>query len=70
MELRDNSDTIVVGALGTVPRGLERGLEKLDITGRIETNKTTAPLRPASILNKVFYIYLPTPPLGQDMTQG
>ena len=38
---------IWVGALGTVPNGLERGLEELEIGGRIITNQITALLRPA-----------------------
>ena len=29
--------SIVFGALGTVPKGLEKGLESLEIRGRIET---------------------------------
>ena len=33
---------IVVGAFGTVPKGLERRLEELEISGRIEANQTTA----------------------------
>ena len=32
---------IVTGILGTVPKGLERGLEELEIRGRIETIQTT-----------------------------
>ena len=32
---------VVVGALGTVSKGLERGLEELEIRGRIETIQTT-----------------------------
>ena len=36
---------IVIGALGTAPKGLERGLEELEIRGRIETVQTTALLR-------------------------
>ena len=33
---------IVVGALGTVLKGLEKRLEELEISGRIETIQTTA----------------------------
>ena len=33
---------IVVGALGTVPKGLERGLENLEIRGRIDIIQNTA----------------------------
>ena len=36
---------VVVGALGTVLKSLERGLEVLEIRGRIETIQTTALLR-------------------------
>ena len=32
---------IMIDALGTVPKGLERELSELDIGGRIETIKTT-----------------------------
>ena len=45
--------SIVVGALGTVPRGLEKRLEKLEIRGRIETLQTTVLLRLARILRRV-----------------
>ena len=44
---------IVVGALGTVPKGLERGLESLEIRGRIETIQNTALLQSARILRRV-----------------
>ena len=40
---------IVVGALGTVLKGLAKRLEKLEISRRIETIKTTA-LRSGRIL--------------------
>ena len=36
---------VVVGTLGTVPKGLKRGLKQLEIRGRIETIQTTALLR-------------------------
>ena len=32
----------VVGVLGTVPKGLEKGLEEVEIEERIETIQTTA----------------------------
>ena len=38
---------ILFGALGTVPKGLERGLENLEIRRRIQTVQTTALLRAA-----------------------
>ena len=44
---------IVIGALGTVPKGLERSLDELEIRGRIETIQTTALLRSARILRRV-----------------
>ena len=44
---------IVIGALGTVTKGLVQGMEDLDITGRVETIQTTASLRPDRILRRV-----------------
>ena len=44
---------IVVGALGTVPKGLERGLENLEIRGRIDIIQNTALLQSARILRRV-----------------
>ena len=44
---------IVMGALGTVPKGLEKGLETLVIVGRIDTMQTTVLLRTARILRRV-----------------
>ena len=38
---------IVIGARGTVTKRLGQGLEDLEITGRVETVKTTALLRSA-----------------------
>ena len=43
----------VIGTLGTVQKDLERGLDELEIEGRIETIKTTALLRSARILRRV-----------------
>ena len=43
---------IVIGVLGTVPKGLERGLEQLEIRGRIETIQTRT-LRSARILRRL-----------------
>ena len=34
--------SIVIGAVGTVPKGLEKELEDLEIRGRAETIQTTA----------------------------
>ena len=44
---------IIVGVFGTVSKGLERGLEKLEIRGRIKTLQTTVFLREARILRRV-----------------
>ena len=43
---------IVVGALGTVPKGLERGLEKLEIVGGEVIIQITALLRSAKTLRR------------------
>ena len=42
----------VIGALGTVPKGLKRMLEMLEIVERIESIQTIALLRSARILRK------------------
>ena len=44
---------IVIGALGTVTKGLLKGLEDLDIGGRGETIQTTALMRTARIQRRV-----------------
>ena len=44
---------IVVGALGMVPKGLEKRLEELEISGRIKAIQSTAMLRWARILRRV-----------------
>ena len=44
---------IVIGALGTITKGLLKGLEDLEIGGRVETIQTTAWLRMARILRWV-----------------
>ena len=45
---------IVIGELGTVTKGLIKGLEDLEIRGRVETlKKKTALLRSARILRRV-----------------
>ena len=43
---------IIVGALGTVPKGLEKGLKELELRERIETIQPTAALRSARILKR------------------
>ena len=44
---------IVIGTLGTVTKGLLKGLEDLGVSGRVETIQTTALLRMARILRRV-----------------
>ena len=44
---------IVIGALGTVNKGLIKGLEDLEIRGQVKTIQTTALLRSARILRRV-----------------
>ena len=41
---------IVIGAFGTVTKGLIQGLDDLEIRGRVDTIQTTALLRMARIL--------------------
>ena len=45
--------SILIGALGTVTKGLLMGLEDLEVGGRVETNQTTILLRTAKILRRV-----------------
>ena len=44
---------IVIGALGTVTKGLLKGLEDLEVGGRMATIQTTALLRTARIMGRV-----------------
>ena len=44
---------IVIGALGTITKGLLKGLGDLEVGGRVETIQTTALLRTARILRRV-----------------
>ena len=44
---------IVIGALGTITKGLLKGLGDLEVGGRVETIQTTALLRTARILRGV-----------------
>ena len=48
---------IVIGALGTITKGILKGLEVLEVDGRVETIQTTALLRTDRILRH----YLPNP---------
>ena len=43
----------VIGALGTVTKGLLKGPEDFEVGGRVETIQTTALLRTARILRRV-----------------
>ncbi len=45
--------TIVIGAFGTIIKGLLKGLEELEVGGRVETNQMTALMRTARILRRV-----------------
>ena len=44
---------IVIGAFGTITKGLLKGLEDLEVGRRVETLKMTALLRMARILRRV-----------------
>ena len=44
---------IVIGAFGTVTKGLLKGLEDLELGRRVETIQTTTLLRTARILRRV-----------------
>ena len=44
---------IVIGAFGTVTKGLLKGLEDLEVGGRVETIQTIALLKTARILRRV-----------------
>ena len=56
--------TIVIGAFGTITKGLLKGLEGLEVDGRVETIQTTALLRMARILRRV----LETPVENNQLT--
>ena len=44
---------IVIGAFGTVTKGLLKGLEDLEVGDRVETIQTTALLKTARILRRI-----------------
>ena len=44
---------IVIGALGTITKGLLKGLEDMEFGGRVETTQTTALLKTARIMRWV-----------------
>ena len=48
---------IVVGIFGTVPKGLQERLGELEIRVRIDIIQTTAQLKSARILVRVFWIW-------------
>ena len=49
--------TIVIGALATIPKGLVKRLEELEIGGGAETIQTTALLRSSRILRRVLSLW-------------
>ena len=53
MEHEGDNLPFVIGASSTVTEGLLKGLDDLEIRGRVETIKTTALLRTARILRRV-----------------
>ena len=46
-------EPIVIGAFGTITKGLLKGLEDLEVGGRVETIQMTALLRTARIPRRV-----------------
>ena len=44
---------IVIGAYGTVTKGLLKGLEDLEVGGRVKTTQTTILLRTVRIMRRV-----------------
>ena len=44
---------IVIGSFGTITKGLLKGLEELEVGGRVETIQMTASLRTDRILRRV-----------------
>ena len=53
MEHEGDNYTIVIGVFGTVTKGLLKGLEDLEVGGRVETIQTKALLKTARILRRV-----------------
>ena len=45
--------SIVIGVIETVPKGLERRIEELEIRGKIKTTKSRSLLRSVGILRRV-----------------
>ena len=50
-------EPIGIGAFGTITKGLLKGLEDLEVGGRVETIQMTALLRMARILRRVLEIW-------------
>ena len=48
---------IVIGAFGAVTKGFLKGVENLEVDGRVETIQTTALLKTARILRSVLEIW-------------
>ena len=46
---------IVIGAFGTVTKGLLKGLEDMEVGGRVEAIQTAALLKTARILSSISY---------------
>ena len=44
---------IVIGAFGTVTKGLSKGMDDLEVGGRVDTIQTTALLRTTRILRRI-----------------
>ena len=62
---------IVIGACGTVIKGLFKGLEDLEVRGRVDTIQTTALLRTDRILRRVQETWgdlLPLKPLWKTIS--
>ena len=53
MELEGDNYTIVIGAFGTVTKVLLKGLEDLEVGGRVDTIQMTVLLKTARILRRV-----------------
>ena len=51
--IRVTTVPIITGALSTITKGILKGLEDLEVGGRVETIQTTALLRTARILKRV-----------------
>ena len=55
---------IVIGAFGTVTKGILKGPEDLEVGSRVETIQTTALLKTARILRRVLEIWGDLPSLN------